>query len=240
MSTNENKAPANDPYVLDPNGDDSGTGLFAEVVLSPADVVRRFGNGHDGDRYKVSRRWVFRKGDLVFTLYDWKSTSLYDPDLWSPADLWSSSVPWDLNIGSKAPATAADVEEFVAYLRRTTLDSALPSDKLGADETAAQAHTPGPWYVRAVESSTVNWIIELEDGSVLASVGEGVNEGAPEQAESNARLIAAAPDLLEACEIQLENWRMLKSGEWHGSNKGIQAAIDHLERVITQAHGNAA
>ncbi len=71
-------SPANDPYVVTPGVDVAGTHLVDEVQLPPAAVVRRFGPGEAGDGYKVSRRWVFRKGHLVFTLYDWKSTSLYD------------------------------------------------------------------------------------------------------------------------------------------------------------------
>jgi hypothetical protein len=116
-------SPASDPYVLVRGEDAACTHLVDEVQLCPADVVRRFGPGEEGDGYKVSRRWVFRRGGLVFTLYDWKSTYLYDVELWTPEQLWESPWPWDLHVGSKAPTTKADVAEFVAYLYRATSET---------------------------------------------------------------------------------------------------------------------
>lgn len=57
------------------------------------------------------------------------------------------------------------------------------------------AHTPGPWSTRG--SARERGTVYVEAGSpqwLLASVsGQGVAN------EANARLIAAAPDLLEAC-----------------------------------------
>ena len=118
MAKSNAKSSANDPYVLTGPENTDCTHLVDEVQLCPASVVRRFGPGRECDGYKVSRRWVFRKSVLIFTLYDWKSTSLYDAELWTPAQLWASPWPWDLHVGSKAPATQADVAEFIAYLCR--------------------------------------------------------------------------------------------------------------------------
>ena len=98
--------------------DANATHLYGEVQLPPAAVVRRFGNGRGGDDYKVSRQWVFRKGDLVFTLYDWKSTNLYEGGLFSPEEFWACEEPLDLHIGSKEPATQQDAAEFVEWLEK--------------------------------------------------------------------------------------------------------------------------
>ena len=109
------------------NGFESASGIeadrtyyFEEVCLVPAAVVRAFGQGDAGDEYKVSQRWVFRNGELVFTLYDWKSTSLYDPGMWTPEELWSSKEPFPLHVGSKEPATPKDAARFVRYLQEVT------------------------------------------------------------------------------------------------------------------------
>ncbi len=65
---------------------------------------------------------------------------------------------------------------------------------------SAAKHTPGPWYV-----SKRNPLRVIESGPralTLATVGtngHGVTaEGAQAEAEANARLIAAAPELLDA------------------------------------------
>lgn len=60
-------------------------------------------------------------------------------------------------------------------------------------------HTPGPWRI-AQQSSPFPWVIESElreDEIAHAPINSG-NTHAEDQA--NARLIAAAPDLLEALE----------------------------------------
>lgn len=103
-------------FVLAPDTDAGGTHLYTEVLLPPRAVIRRFGNGSQGDEFKVSREWIFRKGELVFTLYDWKSTNLYEPGLFSPDELWACEEPLDLHIGSKEPATAQDAAAFAAWL----------------------------------------------------------------------------------------------------------------------------
>ena len=90
MAKANDKSPASDSYVPSPGSLANGTGYVDEIAIPPARVVRRFETGNSGDNYKVSRQWVFRKGNLVFTLYDWKSTSLYDPGYWSPEELWQS------------------------------------------------------------------------------------------------------------------------------------------------------
>lgn len=115
-------------YKLENSQAADWTHAFDEIQLVPADVVRRFGPGHAGDGFKVSRQWVFSKRDLIFTLYDWKSTYLYDVEFWTPEDLWASEFQFDLHIGSKAPATKQDAAEFAAYLRRVTAASLPPSE----------------------------------------------------------------------------------------------------------------
>jgi hypothetical protein len=119
MATNETSPPDNS-YVLTSSAESDGTHQFGEVAIPPASIVRCFGQGCESDGFKVSRRWVFRKGNLIFTLYDWKSTDLYDSDMWSPELLWKCEEPFDLHVGSKDPATEKDVAAFIDYLRRTT------------------------------------------------------------------------------------------------------------------------
>ena len=111
-------------YELAAPEDASRTYLYGELVIAPAAVVRRFGNGHAGDDGTVTRQWVFRKGDLIFTLYDWKSTSLYDRELRTPTELWARERPFMLRVGSKAPATIEDAEEFSDWLLQETSSEA--------------------------------------------------------------------------------------------------------------------
>ena len=65
-------------------------------------------------------------------------------------------------------------------------------------------HTPGPWYaekknVHTGSVATCHW--DGEDWWEVYSLN-----WADGSAEANARLIAAAPDLLEALEEALEDW----------------------------------
>lgn len=59
-------------------------------------------------------------------------------------------------------------------------------------------HTPGPWGHKTWDvnkDGEFNYTVEKDDKSICEIVGTG------EQAEANARLIAAAPELLEALKV---------------------------------------
>lgn len=112
-------------------------------------------------------------------------------------------------------------------------------------------HTPGPWTV--VNSRGILDIVH--EGDLLAqvwSVRPGCDGNLP--ADSNASLMAAAPDLLEA----LESFVALSSythSEWDadndarvgkmllalsGSLRGYRADIDKIHAAIAKAKGGAA
>jgi hypothetical protein len=115
-------------YDLTPPVDAFATHVYGEVLVVPAAVVRCFGGGEFGDGEKVSRQWVFRKGELVFSVYDWKCTNLYDPDAWDPEELWASECPYPLHVGSREPATEQDAREFAEWLVTTTKSASSQVD----------------------------------------------------------------------------------------------------------------
>lgn len=60
-------------------------------------------------------------------------------------------------------------------------------------------HTPGPWTTQHPQGTFETFIWQAEPHSVLLASAHGLNR------EANARLIAAAPELLEAV-YQLVQW----------------------------------
>lgn len=73
-------------------------------------------------------------------------------------------------------------------------------------------HTPGPWFVRETGDhySKRNdiYVIGNPDGSLGGDrkLALMIDTWAEEQTIHNARLIAAAPELLEACESAINNY----------------------------------
>jgi hypothetical protein len=89
------------------NDSANGTCLQGYVVLKPAALVRRFGEPQEGDGYKVSGEYIFEdsKGN-IYTLYDWKSTTLYDCEAaLRPSELWASEELFKFNIGGSGAWT---------------------------------------------------------------------------------------------------------------------------------------
>lgn len=105
-------------------------------------------------------------------------------------------------------------------------------------------HTPGPWNVESVHSEALHEICMTNpppgegDPVVLASVSYDEDRGTCptlQEANANARLMAAAPDLLEACklfELAQSEWLrddgIMTFGEWmdhHKVSGAIRAAI---------------
>lgn len=83
------------------------------------------------------------------------------------------------------------------------------------------SHTPGPWFLNSYMRHQIRASGECEEHCVAYSYPSSANSGA------NARLIAAAPDLLAACKQALgafeHNWAI----DW-----------GDLERAIAKAEGD--
>jgi hypothetical protein len=101
-------------YRLDHTADIDGTSLLVEVELIPTALVHRFGLPSPADGYKVSGEYTFVDDAVhVFTVYDWKSTSLYARELPTPEEFWSFEESMEFSIGGHE----GPFEEFVAWLR---------------------------------------------------------------------------------------------------------------------------
>ncbi len=99
-------------------------------------------------------------------------------------------------------------------------------------------HTSGPWHVENVSLDKFHhWSVVTDrpdegDGDVVCDVVD-LNGG-----EFNAHLIAAAPDLYEACKDakdKLDEWRVSPA---HGDNKLVFMAFQKLEAAIAKAEGH--
>lgn len=76
------------------------TSRVGHIEASPAELIRLFGKPLKSDGYKTSGEFLFKIHDRYITLYDWKSTSLYDNSLPSPKDFWANEERVILNVGS--------------------------------------------------------------------------------------------------------------------------------------------
>ena len=116
-------------FLLSDNND-IGCGTFyqGEIDLIPKNVVKTFGKPNIGDDYKVSGEYVFAMftsvfdDEVVFTLYDWKWTTLYDKNNpFTPKGLWMLDKPLRFNIGGNS-RSAEHLSKFKLYLN-STVDS---------------------------------------------------------------------------------------------------------------------
>lgn len=84
-------------------------------------------------------------------------------------------------------------------------------------------HTPGPWFTKREGFSTVYIEARIGGGMLQEVAACGPTEAGQEQQEANARLIAAAPELLEA----LQEAKHMFAGEYpgHPTTERIFAAI---------------
>jgi hypothetical protein len=97
-------------------------------------------------------------------------------------------------------------------------------------------HTPGPWLISTtseIESGDAWVVCKLDKLCVIVD-----DDNAPEPSfwpseheQEDAHLIAAAPDLLAACELVLIE---LEKIPWHSS---IRAITGHMRAVVEKARG---
>jgi hypothetical protein len=94
-------------------------------------------------------------------------------------------------------------------------------------------YTPGPWC-RATDMGQVG-SIEFADGTVIAQAQQLPGDPFHAQRNANARLIAAAPEMLEAL-ILLEA-EMVLSGNAESRDYGWKPAIEQTRAAILKATG---
>jgi hypothetical protein len=64
-------------------------------------------------------------------------------------------------------------------------------------------HTQGPWYVSSIDNRTIGPFVEAPDSPIPRMQAVCVVKERIGETEANARLIAAAPDLLAALHVAL-------------------------------------
>ena len=91
-----------------------GSSFITTVDISPGVLYSRFGEPDSSDGHKTSMEWAFedKEGNVV-SLYDWKSTSLYSPELPPPDVLLMSQRPYTFHVGAHDYNTAM---KFVDWL----------------------------------------------------------------------------------------------------------------------------
>lgn len=65
-------------------------------------------------------------------------------------------------------------------------------------------HTPGPWRVTNSKTAVVAGNVRISQSSGPCAASVSVQESIGDTREANAKLVASAPDLLEACVTLLE------------------------------------
>ena len=99
-------------------------------------------------------------------------------------------------------------------------------------------HTPGPWHVD--KNATIPRYIYNADGVGIGEIWRGVNGRGGEEDDANARLIAAAPKLLEALEALARTMReqlasLADDGKVNASK--TRAAFTQADVAIAGAKG---
>ena len=87
-------------FHLTPGADISDTAYVDSVLLPPAFLIARFGPPREVDRNRISGRYTFADAfGNVFTLYDWKSTTLYEDGAPTPDEFWAEGEPQTFHLG---------------------------------------------------------------------------------------------------------------------------------------------
>lgn len=104
----------------------------------------------------------------------------------------------------------------------------------------ACVHTPAPWIFDGDNPSNQGFDIAFPESGALATAYYCFDGEGRETAEANARLIAAAPELLEVCTIALACLENAVNGcTWKDGEHLVAAeqAIAIIQKIITKATG---
>ena len=104
-------------------------------------------------------------------------------------------------------------------------------------ETNVATHTPGPWTYKGKSGDGKRQFVESDmkrDSWDCCRVEVDSDDCNYDMAVANARLIAAAPDLLSACESAL---RFHDAFSTHTAPRLLQACADKLRAALAKARG---
>lgn len=93
-------------------------------------------------------------------------------------------------------------------------------------------HTPGPWYTRYNQISSLT----SSHGCTIANCNATQKGITDEEAEANAALISAAPDMLETLEAVLDWWTHTPGFE-NGEDDMPAEIFDGIRNAINKAKG---
>lgn len=96
---------------------------------------------------------------------------------------------------------------------------------------SVQQHTPGPWSLNGPDHIGRLTVVSQRDGAIVEMVRHHV-DGRTFPIEANARLIAAAPSLLDALEGLLENAEIDALNE-----PELVPAVEAARQAIADAYG---
>ena len=84
------------------------------------------------------------------------------------------------------------------------------------------AHTPGPWFLSR-EGGHIRYLVRPDAAANICKLHHTGMD--PKESDANARLIAAAPELLEACRVCAT---ALTKAQWE---QGQEMAADAIAKV---------
>src|SRR3990167_164278 len=101
--------------------------------------------------------------------------------------------------------------------------------KENAMTTQTQKHTEGPWRIRHTSIGGHRAISDKNNKDIVVVTGIGEIE---EEQDANARLIAAAPELLEALKLMVEQYGGMVDG---GVEKNARISVEKAKQAIAKA-----
>ena len=103
-------------------------------------------------------------------------------------------------------------------------------------------HTPAPWRIEwnTAQGGEGHYITDINDMGELSRIAAVLfHDDADGETHANARLIAAAPQLLEALQTTAANLRSWKAANGDGI-KTFDSWLEVVEEAIAKAKGGAA
>ena len=192
-----------------------GTYLRGRIETTHTQLLDVFGDSADGDGYKIDAEWIilFEDGEVA-TIYNWKNGFNY---LGGEGKRVEDITDW--HVGGSTLDAPARVKAILAEASEPCFldDMPAPSEELKNHpdskqgktfpvldkiaEASEQCFTPGPWGIEDCtpgESTGLRFAINAKD-SIIARTTDGWRA-----AEANARLIAAAPEMLAQLKALME------------------------------------
>jgi len=151
----------------------NGTSYMGEVIIAPKKLIETFGKPDRSDEYKVCMEYAFvaiKNPNIVFTIYDWKSTSLYEKGYMSPEKFKNLETVYNFHIGGFSTDYIEEFKHWVLQCCKANPKNVLVSADSVINQIKETLAEASPLFIQDIANKVLTHKVKFLNGSFFQNI----------------------------------------------------------------------